>query len=81
MPSGAAQQHAYTFKITTPVHTLLRLNLDLPAQVRPGGTATATLKVTNTGAAWSRPTSVSLRSPAGDHRPTRLARAPVAATR
>lgn len=68
--SGTAAEtrsrHAYVFKISTPgVQTLLRSNLELPAEVQPGGTAQATLRVTNPGPARSRATSVTLTGPAG----------------
>jgi alpha-L-fucosidase len=66
MPSNTAEQPAYTFKITTPgVETLLRSNLELPATIRPGEIARATLRVTNTGGEWSRPTSVWLTAASG----------------
>jgi alpha-L-fucosidase len=66
MPSNTAEQHAYTFKITTPgVETLLRSNLELPPKIRPGEIAKATLRVTNTGSESSRPTSVWLTAASG----------------
>lgn len=59
-------RNAYTFKITTPgVKTLLRSSLDLPGEIQQGGSAQATLKVTNSGTARSNPATVTQSAPAG----------------
>ncbi|HZO67166.1 MAG TPA: alpha-L-fucosidase [Kribbellaceae bacterium] len=64
--SATKSKHAYVFKISTPgVSTLLRSNLELPAEIQPGEQAQATLRVTNTGSTASRPSYVAISGPDG----------------